>query len=152
MGRQRQPVDVLVVRGKSHMTKAEYERRKAEEATVPPNLREVQVPEYLLQWPDLVRTFDEYADLLRELMPENFGQPDADLLARYIVSEHLYESYTVQLVAVTDPANIKALQIAQDRAFKQAHTSATALGLTVSSRCKLVVPSGGDADDGESEF
>ena len=49
MGRQRQPVDVLVVRGKSHMTKAEYERRKAEEATVPPNLREVQVPEYLLQ-------------------------------------------------------------------------------------------------------
>ena len=99
-----------------------------------------------------MRTFDEYADLLRELMPENFGQPDADLLARYIVSEHLYESYTVQLVAVTDPADIKALQIAQDRAFKQAHTSATALGLTVSSRCKLVVPSGGDADDGESEF
>ena len=41
----------------------------------------------------------------------------------------------------------------QDRAFKQAHACAGVLGLTVTSRCKLVVPRSVDADDEEeSEF
>lgn len=150
-GRSRQPVDVIVARGKTHLTRAEKERRKAEETTVPPHLRSVDVPEYLMQWPDLVKEFDRYAEMLRDLMPLNFGQPDADCLARYIVSEHLFESLTAKLVELDDIDDIKALQVAQDKAFKQAHASATALGLTVTSRCKLVVPASGD-DDGESEF
>lgn len=152
-GRSKQPVDVIVARGRTHLTRAEKERRKAEESTVPPHLRSVDVPDYLLQWPDLVQEFDNYADMLHDLMPLNFGQPDADCLARYIISEHLFESLTSKLVELDSIEDIKALQVAQDKAFKQAHTSATALGLTVTSRCKLVVPApGDDDDDGESEF
>lgn len=150
-GRQRQPVDVLAARGKTHLTRASYEDRKASEVNVPIDLRDIEPPEYLLQWPDRVADFDRYAKMLSRLMPDNFGQPDADLLARYVMSEALYESFTVLLVGVTDPAQIKSLQIAQDRAFKQAHTCASSLGLTVTSRCKLVVPVEDD-DGGEEEF
>lgn len=150
-GRNRQPVAVIVANGRTHMTKEEKERRKAEETTVPLEYRDIEVPEYLLQWPDLVIVFDRYVEMLRALLKDNFGQPDADLLARYVVSEHLYESFTSKLVGLKKPDDIKVIQIAQDRAFRQAHTCASALGLTVSSRCKLVVPAGGDEDD-ECEF
>ena len=151
MGRNRQPVDVIEARGRKHLTKAEKAKRKAEEAKVPPSLRDVQPPEYLMQWPDLAAEFDRLADMLRELIPDNFGQPDAGLLARYVVSEHLYEAYTSQLVDALEPSDIKALQIAQDRAFKQANACASSLGLSVTSRCKLVVPAKAE-QDGESEF
>ena len=76
-GRHKQPVDVIVARGKSHLTRAEKERRKAEEATVPSHLRAVQAPEYLSEWPDLVDAFYRYAEMLSDIMPEQFGQPDA---------------------------------------------------------------------------
>lgn len=149
-GRQMLPADVLKARGKTHITRAEYEDRKASEVEMPPELRDVVPPEYLFQWPDMVSRFDDYAEMIGSLI-STFGQPDADLLARYVVSESLYESFTALLVGVTDPAQIKSLQIAQDRAFKQAHTCASSLGLTVTSRCKLVVPVAED-DGGEEEF
>lgn len=148
-GRKKQPVDVLVARGKSHLTRAERERRKAEELAMPPDLAGASPPEYLSQWPELVDAFNSYAAVLAKVMPDNFGAPDADCLARYVVAEHFFEKYTAQLMEETDPLNIKCLQIAQDRAFKQAHTASSVLGLNVTSRCKLVVPVADDADDGE---
>ena len=152
-GRNRQPVAVIVAKGKTHLTRDERERRESEETFVPPEYRDVEIPEYLLQWPDLVSVFDRYVEMLRALLKNNFGQPDADCLARYVVSEHLYESFTTKLVSLEKPNDIKTLQIAQDRAFRQAHTCASALGLTVTSRCKLVVPSGADGDgNDESDF
>lgn len=151
-GRNRQPVAVIVANGKTHLTRDEKDRRSAEETTIPPEYRDVEIPEYLLQWPDLVSMFDRYVEMLKALLKDRFGQPDADLLARYVVSEHLYESFTSKLVILERPNDIKAIQIAQDRAFRQAHTCASALGLTVTSRCKLVVPAGdGDGND-ESEY
>lgn len=150
-GRNRQPVDVLTARGKSHLTKAEKERRKATESVVPVTLRGVSPPGYLDKWPEIRREFERYAEMLTALMPDNFGQPDADCLARYVVSESLYERYTSDLMDEHGPLNIKNLQIAQDRAFKQAQACASALGLTVTARCKLVVPERRE-DDGEGEF
>lgn len=150
-GRQRHPVDAIVARGKSHLTRAEIDDRKASEVKIPIDMRDIVPPEYLFQWPDRVSEFDRYAKMLSKLIPDNFGQPDADLLARYVISESLYESFTAQLVGLSRPDEIKAIQIAQDRAFKQAHTCASSLGLTVTSRCKLVVPVEDD-DGGEEEF
>lgn len=150
-GRNKQPVDVLTARGKSHLTKAEKERRKATESVVPVALRGVSPPGYLDKWPEIRREFVRYAEMLSALMPDNFGQPDADCLARYVVSESLYERYTFDLMDEHDPLSIKNLQIAQDRAFKQAQACASALGLTVTARCKLVVPERRE-DDGEGEF
>ena len=89
-GRNKQPVDVLTARGKSHLTKAEKERRKATESVVPVALRGVSPPGYLDKWPEIRDEFNRYAEMLTALMPDNFGQPDADCLARYVVSEALY--------------------------------------------------------------
>lgn len=150
-GRNKQPVDVLTARGKSHLTKAEKEHRKATESVVPVALRGVSPPGYLDKWPEIRDEFNRYAEMLTALMPDNFGQPDADCLARYVVSESLYERYTSDLMDEHDPLSIKNLQIAQDRAFKQAQACASALGLTVTARCKLVVPERRE-DDGEGEF
>lgn len=150
-GRNKQPVDVLTARGKSHLTKAEKERRKATESVVPVALRGVSPPGYLDKWPEIRDEFNRYAEMMTALMPDNFGQPDADCLARYVVSESLYERYTSDLMEERDPLNIKNLQIAQDRAFKQAQACASSLGLTVTARCKLVVPERRE-DDGEGEF
>lgn len=146
-GRNRQPVAVLEARGKTHLTKAEKERRREEETTVPPEYRDVEIPDFLFQWPELVKKFDYYSEMLKKLMPENFGQPDADLLARYVVSEKIYENMTTLLVGLTDISRLKDVQLAQNRAFQQAHTCASALGLTVTARCKLVVPAPSDGDD-----
>lgn len=150
-GRYRQPVAVIEAAGKTHLTKAQREDRKAQEMPIPPEYRDVEVPDYLFQWPDLVKEFDRYAEMLSGVMPENFGQLDADCLARYVVSEHLFEDFTARLVTCDKASDIKNLHIAQDRAFRQAHACAAALGLTVTSRCRLVVPGAGDDDD-ECEF
>ena len=150
-GRNKQPIAVLEARGKKHLSKLEREKRRSEEVPIPPEYRDVQVPEYLFQWPDKVKDFDRYSSMLIDIMPENFGQLDADCLARYVVAESMFEDFTARLVNCDDVADLKNLHIAQDRAFRQAHACASALGLTVTSRCKLVVPGAGD-DDGECEF
>ncbi len=155
-GRHKQPVDLLLAKGKTHLTKADAERRRAEEAAVEGELREVAVPAYLFEWPELVARFDELACMLCELLPGSFGQPDADTLARYVVAEEAYELYTRRLFGALGAHDLNAykeLHMEQDRAFKQAHACAGVLGLTVTSRCKLVVPRSVDADDEEeSEF
>ena len=63
-GRNKQPVDVLTARGKSHLTKAEKERRKATESVVPVALRGVSPPGYLDKWPEIRREFVRYAEML----------------------------------------------------------------------------------------
>lgn len=148
-GRNKQPVAVVAARGRKHLTKDEIEKRKAEEISLPAGLREVDVPCFIQDRPELVAAFNKYAAMLKSLMPDNFGAPDADCLARYVVAEDIYEDMTKRLYRQRSIADRKNVQIMQDRAFKQAHTCASALGLTVTSRCKLVVPS---SDDGEAEI
>ncbi|MEY8561627.1 P27 family phage terminase small subunit [Eggerthellaceae bacterium 3-80] len=146
-GRNKQPVDVIEKRGKTHLTKAEKERRKEEELQIPDRLKEVRAPDFLELISNGIQDFNRYAQMLTIVMPTMFGEPDADLLARYIVAQHQYEKFTLMLEKSKDAKEIKVLQIAQDRAFKQAHTCSSSLGLTVTSRCKLVVP----VDDGDIE-
>lgn len=153
-GRRKKPVDLLIYEGKTHLTKADIEARREEEVKVTPEFRNVQVPEYLFQWPELVKRFDEIAEMLSKIMPESFGQPDAEQLGRYVVSEAMYELYSEKMfkaISTHDLQAHKELHMEQDRAFKQAQASASVLGLNVTSRCKLAVPSSGD-DDEESEF
>lgn len=72
------------------------------------------------------------------------GETDVDALARYITAQSLYEDVTKRLrEAMADSDDIfeiDQLPKLQDRYCKQAHTLAGALGLTITSRCKLEVP------------
>jgi P27 family predicted phage terminase small subunit len=86
------------------------------------------------------------------------GETDNDALARYITAQGLYEEAVKDLRKLqkerpkdAGPADLVAwaqlletLDKRQDRYYKQAQTAAAALGLTISSRCKLAVPKGAE--------
>lgn len=147
MARPREPVDLIKAKGKKHLTKHEYEERKAAEIEVP--FTDVTPPEYLKGEKQIAK-FNYYAEMLLKL--NIFTQLDVDCLARYIMGEQLYLQYTnllIGLIKSKDFEQMGKIQGLQDRAFRQCQQCARDLGLTISSRCKLVLPSGDDDDDDE---
>lgn len=145
MARPREPIDLIKAKGKTHLTKAEYEERKSEELEVP--FVDIKPPEYL-QGTKQLEKFRYYADMLLKL--NIFTELDVDCLARYIMGEQLYLQYTnllISLIKSKDFDQMGKIQGLQDRAFRQCQQCARDLGLTISSRCKLVVPVTDDEDD-----
>lgn len=145
MARPREPIDLIKAKGKKHLTNAEYEERKAQEIEVP--FTDVEPPEYL-SGEKQIEKFNYYADMLVKL--GIFTELDVDCLARYIMGEQLYLRYTLllnKLMRSNDFEQLGKIQNLQDKAFKQCQQCARDLGLTISSRCKLVVPQAeGDED------
>lgn len=146
-GRPREPVDLIKAKGKKHLTKKEYEERKATELDVP--FVDIKPPEYLKGEKQLEK-FKYYAEMLLKL--NIFTELDVDCLARYIMSEQLYLQYTnllIKLIKSQDFEQMGKIQSLQDRAFRQCQQCARDLGLTISARCKLVVPPPIDDEDYE---
>lgn len=148
MARPRQPIDLVVAKGKKHLSKAEYEERKSQEPTVCTD--GIAAPDFLTA--SQKTSFDRIAAQLQKI--NIMGETDIDTLARYVVAQEMYEQTVKDLRAaqkkrpknmapndmVTWAMMMDRLDKRQSRYFQQAHTAASALGLTVSSRCKLVVP------------
>ena len=138
MARPRQPVELLEAKGKKHLTKAEIEDRKKPELKV--DLKNIEVPSYLTK--KLKEEFQEIASKL--LTVGIMTELDEDGLARYIIAKDKYLKYTKLLnsaIRKSDISDMERLTSMQDKAFKQCRSSANDLGLTIASRCKLVVPS-----------
>lgn len=134
MGRPRQPVDLLLVKGKKNLTKKEIEERKKQEVKAPAD--NVKPPTYLP--PDLKREFKKISkDLIDIGIMTNL---DIDALARFLVAKKLYLDLTQRLLNDTELLLDKDLVGTQDKLYKQCRSAASDLGLTISSRCKLVVP------------
>lgn len=137
MARPRQPVDLLIHKGKKNLTKAEIEKRRSEELHVP--FTDVSPPDYL---PEKLRLeFTEIADKLLSL--KIMTELDEDTLARYLLSKQQYLQFTSLLNKAAREGRLgemERLSRLQDKAFKQCRSGAVDLGLTISSRCKLVVP------------
>lgn len=137
MAGARQPIELVMAKGKKHLTKAEIEARKKSELKV--DLKNVTVPEYLPS--KLKKEFEEIASKLLEIGV--MTELDEDCLARYLLSKQSYLTYTSMLNKATKQNKIiemEKLMTMQDKAFKQCRASATDLGLTIASRCKLVMP------------
>jgi P27 family predicted phage terminase small subunit len=105
---------------------------------------------------------DEFNRIARQLETLGImGETDCDMLARYIVAQSLYEQAVKDLRKLTKDrpketdyddkghyyadldlhyTMIDSATKRQDRYFKQATTAAAKLGLTISDRCRLVVP------------
>lgn len=144
MSRRREPVDLILAKGRTHLTKADIERRRARELKVP--FDQVEPPDYL-KGEKQRREFTEIADKLKAI--GIFTELDVDCLARYILGRSLYLQYTAkipQLIARGDTDELGKYQRYQDMAFRQCRQSANDLGLTVTSRCKIEVPQV-DADE-----
>ena len=163
MAGQRQPTDLVVMNGRKHLTKAEIEARKNAEVTAPCD--KVRPPSYLT--PEQKKKFRK---LSKELLAiKLIANVDCDALARLLIAQDQYIEITDKIretplmvdvpvyemrenpdtgeqervqVGTREAVNgeRERLMIIQDRCMKQCRQGASDFGMTVSSRCRLVVP------------
>ena len=134
------PIELLEARGKKHLTKSEIEERKQSELKV--DLKKIKTPSYLND--DQKKEFKSIAKKL--LLIGVMTELDEDCLARYLISKDQYIKYTKEIdrELANEEVNMIAIDkmtLYQDRAFKQCRMCANDLGLTITSRARLVVPS-----------
>ena len=162
MARPREPIDLIAAKGRKHLSKSEYDKRKDAEVKAPAD--EVKAPAFLMKKER--EKFDWIAQQLISL--ELMSNLDCDALARYVKSESEYVKITKQLQKVSFTPDKKSdvpaetqleeqlsrynyLSKIQIRLMKACNESARELGLTISSRCKLVIPKKED-DKPENKF
>lgn len=149
MGRNKQPVALIAAKGKTHLTKEEIKQRL--ESEVQPVNTDVVPPYYLSK--KQKDEFNEIAGMLKALNVLN--ETDADAVARYVLSRALYIDLTKQLSKkeiLNDPDVLDKYIKNQDKAFKQCRAAAGDLGLTITSRAKLVVPESAKPVPKENKF
>lgn len=137
MAGQRLPLEVVQARGSKHLTKAEVKERQERE--IKPITDNIIAPSYLTA--KQKREFDKIAEQLKKL--KILGETDVDALARFIIANDFYINAVKQMRKPEVKKDVFVLEKwtkLQERYFKQCRASANDLGLTISSRCKLVVP------------
>ena len=143
MAGQRLPIEVVQARGSKHLTKAEIQERQERE--IKPVTDDIIAADYLTK--KQKDTFYKLASQLEKL--KIMGETDVDALARYIVANDSYVHATKQLrksEVKNDPMKYESWSKIQERNFKMVRASANDLGLSISSRCKLVVPGANKED------
>ena len=150
MGRQKEPINLIVAKGKSKWSKAEVEERRSSE--VQPCTDDIAAPSHLTA--SQKKRFDKIAGQLQKI--KIMGETDVETLARYVVIQENYERTVKDLRAMErqrpkgEAATVEAMVAWVDmiekvdkrleRYVKQARALASDLGLTITSRVKLVVP------------
>lgn len=143
MAGQRLPIEVVQARGSKHLTKAEIQERQERE--IKPITDGIIAPDYLSK--KQKATFNKLANQLEKL--KIMGETDVDALARYIIANDAYVHATKQLrksEVKNNPSLYESWSRIQERNFKMVRSSANDLGLSISSRCKLVVPGANKED------
>ena len=144
----KQPISLIIGKGnKAHLSKEEILRREEQEVKAPSN--NIKVPKYLTD----KQLKSEFKKISQELKNLNLmSNLDCDALARFLIAQKEYIRITdelnkTQLMTMDyetgEPVvntEYERLVIVHDKFFKQARTAASDLGLTISSRCKLIVP------------
>ena len=136
MAGQRQPIELLLAKGKKNFSKAEIEERKAKE--VKANADNIKPPSYLSK--ELIPNFEYIANQLIDIgIMTNL---DCEVLARYVMLENQFQQISSKLLQlnIDDEEYYKFCNL-QEKIFKQVRQVGNDLGLSISSRCKLVVPS-----------
>lgn len=147
-GNQKQPIELIIAKGKKHLTKAEIEERRETEVKV--NFTDVKPPEYLTD--EQKQEFIRISKILLDV--GIISELDEDCLAHYLIANTNYIEYTIKLRFLNEKLlkarkaemkrqielEIDKYLIYQDRALKQCRACANDLGLSISSRCKLVMP------------
>ncbi|MEG2270591.1 MAG: phage terminase small subunit P27 family [Bacilli bacterium] len=137
MSGQRQPIDLIIAKGKKHLTKEEIKKRKDTE--IKTNNDKIVPPKYLNK-----EQKKKFKKISKELV--NIGiisNLDCDCLARYLISETMY---LLMCDKLNDPDvqddifELDKIANLQDKFFKQCRSIASDLGLSITSRCKIVVP------------
>lgn len=149
MAGQRLPLEVVQARGSKHLTKAEIKERQERE--IKPITDNIIAPGYLVK--KQKNEFYKIAEQLQKL--KILGETDVDALGRYITAKDMYENAVKQMrkpEVKNDPIVFEKWLNIQDKLFKQCRSSANDLGLSISSRCKLVVPEANKETPKENKF
>ncbi|GIO22441.1 phage terminase small subunit P27 family [Oceanobacillus sp. J11TS1] len=139
-GRNKQPLSVIQGKGKSnHLTKEEIKKRQEQEEQIKGHTDKIEPPSYLLK-----SQKDEFEKLATELLRlDIFTNLDVDNLARYVDSKDQYIKL-VKLLRKTKPADdfklYSQMQRSKNLLFNECRSAASDLGLTITSRLKLVIP------------
>lgn len=151
MARPREPIDLVAAKGRKHLTKTEYASRKNSEVTAPAD--NIKPPAFLSK-----KEKDRFNEIAGQLLDIGIiTNLDCDVLARYVKAAAEYEKVTRQLSKIKFMPDKKSwagaeeqfmeqtgkynyLQKIQARLEKQCNADARELGLTISSRCRLVIP------------
>ena len=151
MGNNKLPITVLCGRDKRvHRSKAELQEREQNEIKAPDD--DIQVPNCL----KTKKLKDRFNFIVEQLKRINLmSNLDVDCIVRYITAEEEYEQVTAKInktSIMVEGINENGLPDyvvnkeyerlinLQDKVFKQARSAASDIGLTISSRCKLVMP------------
>lgn len=135
----REKLSVLEGKGRKHLSEQEKAQRAAQEINLPKPAK-LPVPKWL---PPQYRT--AFRKLSKQLLEVDIGvaELDADTVARYVVAQ---ANYTAVLPLVQkamteeDVAMLKEYTKAQNTYFTQARACANDMGMTITSRCRLVLP------------
>lgn len=134
----RQPTDLLKATGRKHLSRAEEAERRSREPRVEPT-KKAKPPKWLPEWMK-----KDFRALGKRLIAAGlYTDLDADVLGRYLVAQHSWVAASREAADALDQRDQKAAEDwsrIQDRYFKQARACANDMGLTVTSRCRLVIP------------
>ena len=106
MPNPREPINILLAKGRKHLTQEEIQRRMATEPTAPAD--DIQPPEYLSK-----KQREEFSALAEELQRiKIIGNVDAGELARYVVAHGFYARYTklLRTLPTTKRARLRELR------------------------------------------
>lgn len=140
-GRNKQPLKVIEGKGSSnHITKEEAKKRAAHEEKMRGNNDKIRAPEYLLK-----KQKEEFEAIAAELVDlDIMSNLDIDTLARYIEAKTEYQRLG-PVIRKLDPIKNLDTYTKLSRTRKQlsdeCRSYASDLGLTITSRLKLIIPS-----------
>lgn len=152
-GRNKQPLQVILGNGRSkHLTKDDIKKRQKHEEKMRGPSENIEIPSYLT-----AAQKKEFAEIAEKLVAlEIFSELDVDSLARYLDSKHQYlqlvkDIRKIKPTETVEQENGKKITIANEdypklqriknTLFNECRSAATDLGLTITSRLKLVIPS-----------
>jgi len=152
-GRNKQPLQVILGNGRSkHLTKDDIKKRQKHEEKMRGPTENIEIPSYLT-----ATQKKEFAEIAEKLVVlEIFSELDVDSLARYLDSKHQYlqlvkDIRKIKPTETVEQENGKKITIANEdypklqrtknTLFNECRSVAADLGLTITSRLKLVIPS-----------
>ena len=146
MAKQKLPIEVIKARGRKHLTKSEIAEREA--GQIKANFDKIRAPSYLTK--EQKKEFKNISNELKKL--GILSNLDCDSLARFLQHQSQWIEITEQLrktqmmiKEVREVLNLEGeitfkLMRKQEKQFALCRLGASDFGLTITSRCKLVIP------------
>ncbi len=134
----RQPTDLILLAGKKHLSRSEEADRRSRECRVP-SVKNPKPPPWLDE--SLRKEFRKLGKTLCSV--GLYSDLDADILGMYLTHRHQWELATRELEAalqIRDCRDSDVWSKVQERSFRAASSCASKLGLSVSDRCRLLIP------------